>query len=171
MPYIPPGELPSFIIGFVFVLILWLILYGITRIFPVFKTAITKTANTRELALFMLNLVIVATGISVAVDALVIAAGGNNMTTEQLTSLAASAQGLIHMVYTLVGAALGAIVIWIIHLVMSIMTERKSSHQKSKDITTISGSSTKDVATTQPTPTTLNLTGDIAQMNSEQLKG
>lgn len=107
----PAQEILPFLSGILFCFALWSILYSIKRQIPIVGTAIIKTVNTREFGQYMLNLVIAAIGISVTVDALVISAGGNNMTTDKLNQLVASAQFLIHMVYALVGGAIGAIVI------------------------------------------------------------
>jgi len=133
MLYIPSEQLPSFIGGIIGIFILWLILYGVTRISTATKVAIIKTANTRQMALFFLNLVIVAIGLSIAVDALVIAEGGGKMNPEELSQLFVSAQGLLHMVYILLGVSFGAIVLWIIHLIIISIRERISVREDNRE--------------------------------------
>jgi hypothetical protein len=131
MAYIPSGEMPYFLKGFIFILVTWCILYIITRIYPISRVAITKTANTRDLGLFILNLIIVAIGISVSVDAFATSMRGDKMSEQELASLSASAQGLMHMVYFLVGCVAAAIFVWIIHVIMIIVNEERKKGKPS----------------------------------------
>jgi predicted membrane protein len=55
------------------------------------------------------------------------------MSIEQLTTLNASAQGLLHMVYVLIGVAFGAIVIWIVHNIIVTRNEREKKNGKEQD--------------------------------------
>jgi heme/copper-type cytochrome/quinol oxidase subunit 2 len=92
----------------------------------------------------------VAIGLSISVTALVVAAGGSKMSSQDLSSLQASAIGLLHVVYILLGIAAGAFVIWVIHLVIvSIQEQRRRNNPEDTGTTEITISSTKLEAITK----------------------
>jgi uncharacterized membrane protein YuzA (DUF378 family) len=155
IPFIPTTELPYVASGFAGIIAFWTVFYLITHNYEKVRNMVKRTGNTREFALFICNLLIVAIGLSISVNAYVltvsqtsinattdVTAVGGNMTTEQLNALNTSAQGLLHMVYVLIGVALGVIVIWIIHNVIVARKERTNGNNTNKDFN-ITLSSTK----------------------------
>ena len=125
----PSNEICPLVRGILGIILLWFVFRTVTRKSAIARTTIAKTANTREYLLFVCNLVIVAIGTSIAVYALVVAAGASSMTTTELNQLVASAQSLIDFVWTLIGVAVGVFIIFVgeasLHLVNGIKAERK----------------------------------------------
>lgn len=121
----------------------WLVLAGIAISFSIWlggntlirknsiaKQALAKTSNIREFLLFVLNLVIVGSAISISIFALSVKEGGNTLTPSESSHLYQNAQYLMYIVWIFIGIALGACIIWVmqfIHFYQQALREKKDN--------------------------------------------
>lgn len=158
----PVSEIKPFVSGAILCIVFLFVLSQIKQQYPFVNKALTKTDNTRQTAIFLLNIVIVAIGISISVSAVTVEVGGSEMNAEQISELLSSAQSLIHLVYALAGVAAGAVIVWVIGLIRAIFQEKKNGTVKENQE---GKPNQKDNATT----ISLSLTGNITDANTPQL--
>lgn len=94
------------------------------------KLPLAKTEKTRSFIILILNLVIVAGGLSVSLYALNITAGGAKMNEEQLAQLSQWVNSYFALVWILAGIALGAILCWIGEIIIASHKAKKTPAKK-----------------------------------------
>jgi len=165
----PIEKLPFFLGGLFGVVVLRLIMYAIARHSPAATVAAARTVTTRQFALLILNLAVVATGIYISVYAITIAVEGHTMTPDELRQLIASAQGLLNWVWVIYGGVAAAVLLFLIGFGKAAIEAKNTKGPQKIEI------QEKPASPDLPREGKITIdmkinTADIAEMKPEQLK-
>lgn len=113
---------------FIGVIIFFLLLYWVRKFGK--KPSVAKTANARNFILFVLDLVLVAGGMAIALWSIQITSGGKQLTPTQLSQLNMWVNEYFNLLWTLAGIALGAFILMVGQYISG---EREDKNKVSKD--------------------------------------